>query len=317
MVRNSTNNSSLPDISQTSQVNVGQAKTEMSNIQNDIQENKPNRKLLFGIFSFTTILACLCLIYFLLIWPNVLLKEYIGATSLITNELSSEISQIESSGFINLGITVKSREEGLKSPDAHLEKIKFTKNTISALQYNYKQIKVPDKGKDVDLKLTKCFLIAFSFLDKYQNRAQMNKDINRAFGTTFLDEQESFATNYYRGGDRVNFIIQSQKIADLASDAVHRMKLLNPLVDNKNLYNLQLQHLEDMETTFTRLEEIYRTSRLESIDNEINSITQKTDETNNRLSTDAQNYVNNSLAAQNLSKLKTLLKEVKTDLSSI
>jgi len=227
----------------------------------------------------------------------------------ITIKLEGEVSTLED-GFKNLGTTVSTSDQGKKSPDTHLDLIKPVKSKISDLQSEYEELSIPNKAKELDEKITSAFELTGAFVRKYERTAQFNKDVYNAYGDTLNNELDSFTKNYYRGGDRVVFITQTERIENLASDAIKKMQILNPSDDDKGYYDLKLKHLYNLKSSFSMLNYYYRYSQFDQSQREVASLTTKTDSINLELEQNAKKYVTSSSAAQDLKKLKQLLEEI-------
>ena len=236
-------------------------------------------------------------------------KQYYEKAEEITAELEDEINTLED-GFKNLGTTVSTSDQGKKSPDVHLELIKPAKSNINDLEAEYKDLSVSNKAKELDEKITSAFELTGAFVRKYERTAQFNKDVYNAYGDTLNNELDSFTKNYYRGGDRVVFITQTERIENLASDAIKKMQILNPSDDDKGYYDLKLKHLYNLKSSFSMLNYYYRYSQFDQSQREVASLTTKTDSINLELEQNAKKYVTSSSAAQDLKKLKQLLEEI-------
>jgi len=230
-------------------------------------------------------------------------KQYYERAEGITSKLETEINILEDE-FKNLGTTVSTSDQGKKTPENHLNLIRPAKSKIGDLQSEFEDLSVPNKAKDLGEKLTSAFELANAFVRKYERTAQFNKDIYNAYGDTFNNELDSFTKNYYRGGDRVGFITQTERIENLASDAIKRMQILNPPDDDKGYYDLKLKHLYNLKSSFSTLNYYYRYSQFDQAQRETASLTAKTDSLNLEMEQNAKKYVSNSSAAQDLIKLK-------------
>ena len=239
-------------------------------------------------------------------------KQYYEKAEEITAELEDEINTLED-GFKNLGTTVSTSDQGKKSPDVHLELIKPAKSNINDLEAEYKDLSVPNKAKELEEKITSAFELTGAFVRKYERTAQFNKDVYNAYGDTLNNELDSFTKNYYRGGDRVVFITQTDRIENLASDAIKKMQILNPSDDDKGYYDLKLKHLYNLRSSFSSMNYNYRYNQFDQAQREVASFTTKTDSINVELEQNAKKYITNSSVALNLKKLKDLLEEIGDD----
>jgi len=239
-------------------------------------------------------------------------NKYYEKAEKITSELEDEIKTLEN-GFKNLGTTVSTSDQGKKSPGTHLDLIKPAKSNISGLEAKYKDLSVPNKAKELDEKLTSVLELTDSFVRKYERTAQFNKNVYDAYGDYLNNELESFTKNYYQGGDRVLFITQTDRIENLASDAIKKMQILNPSDDDKGYYDLKLMHLYNLRSAFSSLNYYYRYSQFDQAQRETSSLTAKTDSINLELEQNAKKYITNSSTAQDLKMLEQLLEEINDD----
>ena len=236
-------------------------------------------------------------------------KRYYERAENITSNLEDEINTLEA-GFKKLGTTVSTSDQGKRTPETHLDLIKPAKSNISDLETEYKDLSVPNKAKELDEKLTSVFELTDSFVRKYERTAQFNKDVYNAYGDTLNNELDNFTKNYYRGGDRVVFITQTEGIENLSADAIKKMQILNPSDDDKGYYDLKLKHLYNLKSAFSSLNYYYRYNQFDQAQRETASLTAKTDSLNLELEQNAKKYITNSSVAQDLKKLKEQLEEI-------
>ena len=236
-------------------------------------------------------------------------NKYYEKTEEITSKLEDEIKTLEN-GFKNLGTTVSTNDQGKRTPETHLDLIKPVKSKINNLESEYEELSPPNKARELDDKITSAFELSDSFVRKYERTAQFNKDVYNAYGDYLNNELESFTNNYYRGGDRVLFITQTDRIENLASDAIKKMQILNPSDDDKGYYDLKLKHLYNLRSSFSSMNYYYRYNQFDQAQREATSLTAKTDSLNLELGQNAKKYVASSSAARDLKKLEESIEEI-------
>ena len=152
-----------------------------------------------------------------------------------------------------------------------------------------------------------------AILEKYDRTLMFRKAVINAYGDRLPRELENYRAIYYKGGDRTNFILQTDNIAVMANDAITKMNNIDVADDEKEYFDLKMKYLQDVKLTFERLNLYYRTDKVDSVNGEVMNLTSKTNATNQKISTSINNYVTKSTIADDLKKLQELIDEIQVD----
>ena len=239
-------------------------------------------------------------------------KFYKGAEPTIES-LETEFDSFKKGNFMAAKNVTSSMEEAKSVLEDHISDLNSTKKNVSTLKEDYESLKPPEKLKSLDEKIDQACGFSNAILEKYDRSLVFRKAVINAYGDRLSRELENYRAIYYRGGDRVNFILQTDSIAILAKDAIVKMNNIDVADDEKEYFDLKLKYLQDVKSTFERLNLYYRTEKVDSVNGEVINLTNKTNATNQKIRTAINNYVEKSSIADDLEKLQELIDEIQVD----
>ena len=272
-----------------------------------------NKKALIFTGIILVVLVSFALALVLFIIPSVQTNKYLKEAEPITKNLESEIGSFKKDNFMAAKNVTSSMEEAKNVLEDHISDLNSTKKNVSTLKDEYESLKPPKKFHPLDEKIDQAFELSNAILEKYDRTLVFRKAVINAYGDRLPRELENYRAIYYRGGDRTNFILQTDNIAQLANDAIVKMNNIDVADDEKEYFDLKLKYLQDVKSTFERLNLYYRTEKVDSVNGEVINLTNKTNATNQKISAAINNYVEKSSIADDLKKLQELIDEIQVD----
>src|SRR3990167_8511008 len=239
----------------------------------------------------------LILALILFVIPSLRANKFYKGAEPTMDSLETEFDSFKKDNFMAAKNVTSSMEEAKSVLEDHISDLNSTKKNVSTLKEDYESLKPPEKLKSLDEKIDQAFGLSNAILEKYDRTLVFRKAVITAYGDRLSRELENYRAIYYRGGDRVNFILQTDSIAILAKD-------------EKEYFDLKLKYLQDVKSTFERLNLYYRTEKVDSVNGEVINLTNKTNATNQKISTAINNFVEKSSIADDLKKLKELIDEI-------
>ena len=192
------------------------------------------------------IITGLILILILFVIPPIRANQYFKKAEPIVNNLESETSSFKKDNFLAAKNITSSIDEAKDLVEKHISDLNSTKKKVSDLEEDYKSLKPSKKLRPLDEKIDRAFELASAILEKYDRSLILRKAVINAYGDRLPREFENYRAIYYRGGDRVNFILQTDNIAVLANDAIVEMRNFDVADDEKEYYDLKLKYLQDI-----------------------------------------------------------------------
>lgn len=236
-------------------------------------------------------------------------KRYFDQTEIILADLEKEVETLDKS-FKNFGTIVSTDDQGQKNSDTLLEIIKPPKQKIDNLKSDYDELSVSRKWKSLDEEMSQSLELAIAFTIKYERTAKLITNVYDAYGQDLRDQLNTLTKNLQIGGNISIFITQTEKTRLLADDATKRMEKLNPSDDDKEYYNLILEHLNNLETSMDSMHYYYSNGQITQARQEVEALTVLTNKFNSEVKESVKNYKGESSVAQDLKKLKATLEEI-------
>ena len=272
-----------------------------------------NKSGLVIVWLATLLFASLALVLFLVIIPTMRTDNFYKVAEPTVEKLETEFETFQKDNFMAAKNVTSSMEEAKKVLEDHISDLNSTKKNISTLKEEYEPLKPPKKLSSLDEKIDQALELSNAILEKYDRTLMFRKAVINAYGDRLPRELENYRAIYYRGGDRTNFIPQTDNIAVIANDAITKMNNIDVADDEKEYFDLKLKYLQDVKSTFERLNLYYRTDKVDSVNGEVMNLTSKTNATNQKISTSINNYVTKSTIAEDLKKLQELIDEIQVD----
>lgn len=291
----------------------------MLNIGNNnipIQTKYPSFKnksglVLVGLLAI--FLVVLVLVVILVIIPKMRTDQFYKVAEPAVEKLETEFESFKKDNFLAAKNVTTSMEEAKKVLEDHIGDLNSTKKNVSDLKDEYDSLKPSKKLQLLDEKIDQAFELSNAILEKYDRDLVFRKAVINAYGDRLPREINNYRAIYYRGGDRTNFILQTDNIAQLANDAIVKMNNIDVADDEKEYFDLKLKYLQDVKSSFERLNLYYRTDKVESVNGEVINLTNKTNATNQKITAAINNYVEKSSIADDLKKLLELIDEIQVD----
>ena len=272
-----------------------------------------NKSGLVIVWLATLLFAGLALVLFLVIIPTMRTDKFYKVAEPSVEKLETEFETFKKDNFMAAKNVTSSMEEAKKVLEGHISDLNSTKKNVSTLKEEYGQLKPTKKLSSLDEKIDQAFELSNAILEKYDRTLMFRKAVINAYGDRLPRELENYRAIYYRGDDRTNFILQTDNIAVMANDAITKMNNIDVADDEKEYFDLKLKYLQDVKSTFERLNLYYRTDKVDSVNGEVMNLTSKTNATNQKISTSINNYVTKSTIADDLKKLQELIDEIQVD----
>ena len=257
--------------------------------------------------------VALAIALFLVIIPTIRTKQFYKVAEPTVEKLETEFETFKKDNFMAAKNVTSSMEEAKKVLEDHISDLNSTKKNVSTLKEEYEPLKPPKKLSSLDEKIDQALELSNAILEKYDRTLMFRKAVINAYGDRLPRELENYRAIYYKGGDRTNFILQTDNIAVMANDAITKMNNIDVADDEKEYFDLKMKYLQDVKLTFERLNLYYRTDKVDSVNGEVMNLTSKTNATNQKITTSINNYVTKSTIADDLKKLQELIDEIQVD----
>ena len=272
-----------------------------------------NKNGLIIVWLIVTLVAVLALVLTFVIIPIFRTNKFYEVAEPTVESLETEFESFKKENLMAAKNVTSSMEEAKNVLEDHISDLNSTKKNVSTLKDEYESLRPPKKLQSLDEKIDQAFELSNAILEKYDRTLVFRKAVINAYGDRLPREIENYRAIYYRGGDRTNFILQTDNIAQLANDAIVKMNNIDVADDEKEYFELKLKYLRDVKSSFERLNLYYRTDKLDSVNGEVINLTNKTNATNQKISAAINNYVEESSIAEDLKKLQELIDEIQVD----
>jgi len=236
--------------------------------------------------------------------------DYISSSWPVFESFKERLEETKNNTFLDIGTTVHYLQDIMIDTEKDIEEIEQT--LVELFLAKKDLIELEKSGADPQLKilLDNYFVQTEDALNKLKNHQLFQKKMIDAYGPRLEEELISFIELYYGGGDRVNFIIQTEKVINLTEDAISKMEIITPPPDDQDYYAIRMEHLEGLKETFTRLNESYRTGDDLLALKEIEKITQRNIALNEKIKKFGKDYIANSETANAFLKITEVGKEI-------
>ena len=272
-----------------------------------------NKNGLIIVWLIVTLVAVLALVLTFVIIPIFRTNKFYEVAEPTVESLETEFESFKKENLMAAKNVTSSMEEAKNVLEDHISDLNSTKKNVLTLKDEYESLRPPKKLQSLDEKIDQAFELSNAILEKYDRTLVFRKAVINAYGDRLPREIENYRAIYYRGGDRTNFILQTDNIAQLANDAIVKMNNIDVADDEKEYFELKLKYLRDVKSSFERLNLYYRTDKLDSVNGEVINLTNKTNATNQKISAAINNYVEESSIAEDLKKLQELIDEIQVD----
>ncbi len=267
-----------------------------------------------GFISFIIILSLVVITivigasgsYFLWYLPKVHTQQYVEKSRPIFEQSRDQLRVTKENAFLDIRTQRSSIQEAADDTDKDIEEIENNLSTLSDAKEKLASIKKTKSIKDLDKPLTEYIDTTENALQGLLAHQKFQKKMIEAFGFTLDSEIQNYTRASYAGGQRPDFIVQTQKIADLTNDALSRINILEVPPDDEKYYALKKENLEDIKSTFQNLNEFYRLGQDDLVTNEVSGITQRVERNNQEIKQNSQNFVDSSKVASDFNKLEDL-----------
>ena len=227
------------------------------------EEPKPPKKSMGKLVIFISLLllsviSAVFVGYYFFMIPARQAKEFTAAIGPIHKDLKSEMDKLYNDNFITTKNKTTDYDKAKKLLATHTKDLDQTRNKVDELEGKYEALKPTKHNEKEKEQMDIAFNVAERIIKTYQTSLNFRKLTFDAYGE-LPNELNNHVQQLSKGGLRLDFVAQADAIADMAANAQTKLKYIDIGQDDSEQYELRIEYLKVIESTFTKLSEYYRT----------------------------------------------------------
>jgi hypothetical protein len=268
--------------------------------------NKRPTLIIGGIIVTLLFLLGLGSAYFFWYLPKDQAKEYLESSQPLFDTIEKKVMSAKENTFLDANTQYHRREDAKDDNLLDIEELEGVLGDIESVRKDLSDLKRPKIVLELDRELHVYLDKAEQVLKLHLEEQKLYQKVIDAYGDDLDREINQYTEMSYTGGNRTQFILQTQRVVDFAEDALSRINNIKTPQEGEDVftYKIRKENVEDIKETFTKLNEYYRLFQFDRVDAEIQGITERNNAMNERVKEHGKDYITNSDVAQGFQSLE-------------
>ncbi|MCH7604540.1 hypothetical protein IID24_00880 [Patescibacteria group bacterium] len=244
-------------------------------------------------------------------------REYLNTSWPTFLWIKDRIEETKKEAFIDTGTQISSIQRALDDTERDIDEITSLLSDVVIARNELLRLDSAEETASINITLDSYLDLAEQTFLQLLVHQEFQKDMIDGVSIELDQELIQYTEQYYRGGDRVKFILQTQSIADLSKDALSKFAIIKVPEEERAYYKTQNEYLQDIHDTFENLNESYRRSQFELVEPIVSEFMDRNNERNRRIKGYSTNFSKTSTVANDFSQLEKKQNELTNQYTAI